>query len=105
MKKSSGFFFGKSKRFRLADEIQHLTSVDFQRRLLADRSTKLELILAGKTLLKRIEIDIVLFFVLDEEKIREITENLSQIESFARVLDEKTFQGAFGRLRTRIFVL
>ncbi len=34
----------------IADEINHLTSSEFQRRLLADRSTKLELILAGKIL-------------------------------------------------------
>jgi hypothetical protein len=32
----------------LADEINHLTSSEFQRHLLADKSTKLELILAGK---------------------------------------------------------
>jgi hypothetical protein len=34
--------------FRLANDIMYLTSADFQRRLMMDRSTKLELILAGK---------------------------------------------------------
>jgi hypothetical protein len=32
----------------IADEINHLTSSGFQRHLMADRATKLELILAGK---------------------------------------------------------
>jgi hypothetical protein len=32
-----------------ADEINHLTSSEFQRQLMTDRATKLELILAGKT--------------------------------------------------------
>lgn len=41
--------------------------------LMADRATKFELILA------------------DEERIRDITESLAQIETLARVLDEKTF--------------
>ncbi|CAF0962259.1 unnamed protein product [Rotaria sordida] len=57
-----------------ADEINHLTSSEFQRHLLADRATKLELILA------------------DEERIREITQTLSEIDTLARVLDGEHFQ-------------
>lgn len=36
----------------IADDINRLTSSEFQRRLMADRSTKLELILAGKYSMK-----------------------------------------------------
>ena len=47
---SKSFYFMLSiKRvcFYIADEINHLTSAEFQRHLLTDRATKLELILAG----------------------------------------------------------
>ncbi|CAF1147322.1 unnamed protein product [Rotaria sp. Silwood1] len=57
-----------------ANEINHLTSSEFQRQLLTDRATKLELILA------------------DEERIREITKALSEIDTLARVLDGEYFQ-------------
>ncbi|CAF1070547.1 unnamed protein product [Rotaria magnacalcarata] len=56
------------------DEINHLTSSDFQRRLLTDRATKLELILA------------------DEGRIRDVTKTLSEIDSLARVLDLEHFK-------------
>ncbi|CAF1055949.1 unnamed protein product [Adineta ricciae] len=57
-----------------ANEINHLTSSEFQRHLMADRATKLELILA------------------DEDRIREVTKSLSEIDSLARVLDGEQFQ-------------
>ncbi|CAF0999189.1 unnamed protein product [Rotaria sordida] len=57
-----------------ADMINHLTSSDFQRYLMRDRSTKLELILA------------------DDERIRDITKKLSEIDTLARVLDGEYFQ-------------
>ncbi|CAF4338874.1 unnamed protein product, partial [Adineta steineri] len=57
-----------------AEEINRLTSSEFQRRLMADRATKLELILA------------------DEERIHEITENLSKIDTLARVLNGEDFK-------------
>lgn len=40
--------FFEFSSFVSAEQIQQLTSSDFQRSLLADRSTKLELILAGR---------------------------------------------------------
>ncbi|CAF2755136.1 unnamed protein product [Rotaria sp. Silwood2] len=60
--------------FKKADMINRLTSSDFQRYLMRDRSTKLELILA------------------DEERIRDGTKNLSEIDALARVLDSEYFQ-------------
>ncbi|CAF4697196.1 unnamed protein product [Rotaria sp. Silwood1] len=57
-----------------ADMINRLTSSDFQRYLMRDRSTKLELILA------------------DEERICEVTKSLSEIDTLARALDSEYFQ-------------
>ncbi|CAF2879096.1 unnamed protein product [Rotaria sp. Silwood2] len=64
----------KASFLYVADEINHLTSSEFQRHLLTDRATKLELILA------------------DEERIREITKTLSEIDTLARVLDGEYFE-------------
>ncbi|UJR30730.1 hypothetical protein I4U23_018250 [Adineta vaga] len=57
-----------------ANEINHFTSSKFQRHLMADRATKLELVLA------------------DEDRIREMTRSLSEIDTLARILDEEQLQ-------------
>ncbi|CAF0722617.1 unnamed protein product [Didymodactylos carnosus] len=56
-----------------ADDITYLTSSDFMRRLNTDKTTKLELIL------------------LEEERIRNVTDSLSKIAELAKVLDGEHF--------------
>ncbi len=73
-----------------ADEINRLTSSDFQRYLMGDRSTKLELILAGKFFSYK---SVFTNSSLDEERIRDITKNLSKIDTLAQALDGEYFQG------------
>ena len=60
---------------------------------MADRATKMELILAGNRILFCAKREIRHAHCIDEGRIREITQNLSQIETLARVLDGQFLQG------------
>ena len=60
--------------------------------MMADRATKLELILAGKRA-KLTRTSTFLLSCIDEDRIRDITKNLSEIDTLARVLDREHFQG------------
>ena len=85
----------------LANEINHLTSSEFQRHLMADRATKLELMLAGNHFVVLHELIFEIFY-LDEDRIREVTKSLSEIDSLARVIDGEQFQGI---TKSSIFVI
>ncbi|CAF1413886.1 unnamed protein product [Adineta steineri] len=62
------------KLVKRVDEINRLTNSNFQHYLMENRSTKLELILA------------------DEQRIRNVTKNLTKIDTLAQVLNGECFQ-------------
>ena len=72
--------------------INHLTSSDFQRSLMKDQSTKLNLILASKIHIFTMDL-LFVNYLLDEERNRHITKGLSDIDKLARVPNGEYFQG------------